>query len=236
MPLGIFEQKPGEFAPLLARLKKLKTTISVGVRAGYLLIGIGESADSLAKFGGDGPKLSSLPEFKPLAKFANRPIISIGYTSAAIQPMLVASKEDLANFAILLKSGLEESGLNREQRAALEKDLDALAKYLTKSIQKPAAEVNFSFRTPTGWESYAYDYSPQPSGESRPLTLLNHLGGDPLMAWVGRSGTTVEGYERWSSGSRYLPATARKWCWQKCPKRKSISRPFIGNLLPCSRS
>ena len=44
VPLGIFEQKPGEFAPLLARLKKLKTTISVGVRAGYLLIGIGESA------------------------------------------------------------------------------------------------------------------------------------------------------------------------------------------------
>ena len=70
---------------LIDKLKSLTLTISLGVEHGYLIVGIGPSTDYLSSFGGDGPRLDGRPEFKPLAKFADRKLTSIGYSSQEFQ-------------------------------------------------------------------------------------------------------------------------------------------------------
>ncbi len=194
-PLADFEDKPGEFGPLWAQMKKTKISFAVGIREGYLLVAIGESENLLKKFGGDGPKLSSRPEFKPLAKFGDRPITAISYTSASLKQAVSATSDDIKNLGVVAKQGLDKIELLKDERAALDKDIDELVKTLGNGLKKPGAELDFSLRTVTGWESYNYDYTEPSTAEQRPLTLLDHLGGKPLMAAVWRSHTTVEGYK-----------------------------------------
>lgn len=194
VPIAEYEEKKGEFDPLLKRLKAMKLTVAVGVRQGYLLVAIGESVDRITRFGGDGPRLAGRPELKPLAKAAGRPLTAVGYTSAKLRQATATKAEDVTGFAELSKWGLEFAGLPEDLRNAIQKDVEALTKAIGRGLVKPGAAMHFSVRTARGWETFDHDYTDPGPGQSRPLTLLNHLGGDPLLAAVWRSGTTVEDY------------------------------------------
>jgi hypothetical protein len=194
IPIAQYEEKEGEFAPLLTRLKAMKMTVSVGVREGYLLVAVGESADRLTRFGGDAPKLAGRPELKPLAKAAGRPLTAVGYASAALRQAMATKPEDVTGLADLGKALLPFAGLPDDLQTAIAKDLDALAAAIARGITKPGASAHFSVRTARGWETFDYDYTDPGRAPQRPLTLLNHLGGDPLLAAVWRSDTTVEDY------------------------------------------
>ena len=59
------------------------------------------------------------------------------------------------------------------------------------------AEMSFSFLSERGYEGYAYNYGKHPDAVgAKPLTLLDHLGGAPLLAAVGRGKVSVADYER----------------------------------------
>jgi len=192
--LAQYEEKKGEFDPLLKHLKSMKLTVAVGVRQGYLLVAVGDSTDTIARFGGDGPKLADRPELKPLAKLAGKPLTAVGYTSAKLRQSVAITAEDVAGYADRAKILLGQADLPADQRKAIEKDLDAFAAAVGRGLTKPGAAASASVRTARGWETLDYDYTDPGPGEPRPLTLLNHLGGDPLLAAVWRSGTTVEDY------------------------------------------
>ena len=78
VPVKKLEDNPGEFAPVIDKLKGLTLTVGLGVSHGYLLLGVGPSTDELARLGGDGPHLDGQAAFKPLAKFADKKLTSIG--------------------------------------------------------------------------------------------------------------------------------------------------------------
>ncbi|VTR96242.1 unnamed protein product [Gemmata massiliana] len=232
VPIAMFEEKEGEFAPLIKHLKALKLTVSIGVRQGYLLVAIGPSTDQLAKFGGPGPKLAGLPEFKPLAELAGKPLTAVGYTSAAVRRATAATAEDVTAYGDVLKAGLEHADLPDDLRKAIEKDGEALLKSIAKDITKPGAATSFSFRTARGWETYAHDYSPAAAGESRPLTLLNHLGGDPLMAAVWRSGTTVDDYRAAVKWAKIIAGHVEKVAIAKAPDAEPIIKSVRQEIYP----
>jgi hypothetical protein len=232
IPLGMIEEKEGEFAPLIEKLKKLKAVVSVGVREGYLLVALSESTDSLAKFGGKGPKLSAHPAFKPVAKFAERPLTSIGYSSAELNQLLAANADDVRTLTDLIKSGFDELELDKKQQEALKNDLEALGRSLEKTLEKPGAELGFSFRTPTGWESYEYQYSTSKPAEAKPLTLLNHLGGDPILAVVGRSTTTVEDYRSLIKWAKVFALHGEKVLLAKAPEYEEKVKSFHRDIVP----
>ena len=56
IPWKQYEDKPGEFAPVIDKLKSLTLTISLGVEHGCLVLGVGPSADYLSSLGGEGPR------------------------------------------------------------------------------------------------------------------------------------------------------------------------------------
>src|SRR5262249_37702938 len=162
----------------------------------YLVLGVGESGDHLANLGAQKDSLAGRPEFKPLARFADRRLTSIGYASNALQTKLAMTDKDLNNLVAAARQALPQLGLTQAELARIIKDLDGLAKDLKQYLPRPGASLTFSFLTNRGQETYAYDWGEFPRVDgSKPLTLLNHVGGSPLVATVGRSKVSPADYQ-----------------------------------------
>jgi hypothetical protein len=195
LPIKDLEDRPGEFAPLLRKLRALTLTVSIGVQHDYLMLSVGGTTEQLAKIGGAGPKLEARPELKPLAKFAGRKVTAVNYVSKDLFARLAGYSGDLDALVDLAKTALPKSDLPEEQQKRILKDLADLAKEMKAGTPEPGAMVDISFMTERGYEGYSYDYGQNPHADgSKPLTLLNHLGGDPILAFVGRSKGTGQGY------------------------------------------
>ena len=153
------------------------------MRDGYLLLSIGESFDHLAKLK-DGKHLVDRAEFKPLAKFADKRVISISYSSKALAAALATSKSDLDNFAEEISSILPEDKIPEDKRKQIKADMQDLAKDLKGFISEPGSSMAFSFLSPRGIEGYSYlegEHSDLDS--SKPLTILENLGGARSWPW-----------------------------------------------------
>jgi hypothetical protein len=190
-----FEDKEGEFDNLLEKLKKLTLTVSLGVRDDYLLISVGESTAFLSKLG-NGPLLGDRPEFKPLQKYAGERLTGISYASKELRSHGGMTKRDIDTMAAEAKKYLEKSEIPPPIRERLTKDLGDLARDFKSFIHEQGAQLSFSFLNGHGQESFSYDWSAHPGVDgSRPLTLLHHLGGSPLLAILGRSKYQPENYQ-----------------------------------------
>jgi hypothetical protein len=190
VPWKDIEHKPGEFQALAGKLKALKLTVAFGLNGDYLLLSIGSGTDALRKFdaGPSSARLSSLKEVAPLEKFAGKPLLSLGYASKALTQAAVTNARDFDQLAQLAKVVLLQSGLPAEKQKAILKDLDDLIKDVKSAMPQMGAVFSFTFRSDRGEEGYTYDYSQHKGTDgSKPLTLLDHLGGNPILAAVGRS-------------------------------------------------
>lgn len=195
IPFKRFEEKPGQFDALQKSLRQMKLTISFGIRDGYLLLSIGESNKQLTRLG-QGKRLIDRPEFKPLGKFAKERLTSISYTSQAFNAKIATGKEDIDGLVEFAKGALTKANLTADQRKRIDKDLDDLATGLKSGITEPGASLGFAFLTKRGQESYSYALdSAARAGTVKPLTLLNHVGGSPILACVGRGMPTPEQYK-----------------------------------------
>jgi hypothetical protein len=196
IPFDSLEEKEGQFAPLVKKLRGLKLTVSLGVRDGYLLVSLAPSTDAVTRLGAKGPRLLDRAELKPLAKFADKRLTAISYASQTFIARASTSGKDIEGMIEGAKSLLAKADLTDEQRKRLDKDLDDLAKDLKKYVPEVGAALAFSFLTERGQEGYAYDFGKHPEMEgAKPLTLLNHVGGNPILAAVGWSRPSTEGYE-----------------------------------------
>jgi hypothetical protein len=195
IPFKDLEEKEGEFDKLKKKLSQLKLTVNLGVRDKYLLLAIGESAAQIAKLG-KGKSLAERAELKPLAKFTDRKINSITYTSKALNAAVQPSGKDVDGWVELANQGLSGLGLPEDKLSKIKKDLEALAKDVKPLLPAPGAGFSFSFLTNRGQESYGYDWGEHRNVESaKPLTILDHLGGSPFFAAAGRSKYTPENYQ-----------------------------------------
>jgi hypothetical protein len=196
IPVAGLETKPGEFDPLFDKLRSLTLTATLGVRGDYLLFSIGASHTHLGTLG-KGKVLADRPEFKPLAKAAGKPLTGINYTSKAFMLQLSEyNVQQMASMMAIARTGLAVSDLPAEKQKAITDDLGAFVAELRKNIPEPGAIMSFSFMTERGYESYVYDHGGHPAADSsRPLTLLDHVGGNPILAIVGRSKGDREGYD-----------------------------------------
>ncbi len=190
-----FEEKPGEFDKLLKKLRGLKLTVSLGVQGKYLLLGFGPSAEHLAVLGGAGKKLVDRPELKPLEKAAGKKLTGIGYASKDFRAKANTSKKDIDGLADMAKGFLPEAGLPEAKQKQIARDIDGLAADIKKFIPDLGAELSFSFMTNAGFESYSYNHGTfNELDSSKPLNLLDHVGGNPILAVAGRSKNSGQAY------------------------------------------
>jgi hypothetical protein len=200
IPIKDYEEKEGQFDPLLKKLRGLKLSVSLGVHQGYIVLAIGESPEQLAAIGGKGKRLAELPEFKPLEKFAGKRFTSIGYSSKELAATTTTTSADLSGLADSLGELLKAAELPEAQAANLRKDLKSMAEAASKDLPEPGASLDFAFLTDHGSEGYSYQYGTFPGGldGSKPLTLTEHVGGNPIFWYVSRSKSNPEAYRNFA--------------------------------------
>src|SRR5262249_21224591 len=138
-------------------------------------------------------------ELKPLVRAAGKRLTSIGYASKAFRASTATSREDLDGLAALAEQMLDAAGIPEEKRKPIKKDLAALTDDLKKDLPKVGASLAFSFLNERGYENFDYNHGDFPERDaSKPLALLEHVGGDPILAVVGRSKGTRESYQTMS--------------------------------------
>jgi len=188
-------RRPGDVDKLVARLKESRAVLSVGLRGDYLLVAIGPSTDVLARLG-HGRSLRARPEWAPLAKFADRPLVSLGYVSRPMAARTGYNKQDIDQLLAAVNKILPAVQLPDDAKQEIRKDAAALAADIKRIIPEAGALFAFGFLTPGGSESYSYDWSGHPELDaSRPLSLLEHLGGSPVVAVVNRTKVSAEAYD-----------------------------------------
>lgn len=201
-----FETTPGDLDGLIKKLKELTLTISLGVRNNYLVLAIGASTAQVAKLGTGAP-LADRPEFKPLAKFAGEKITDIGYASKSMMEYIASSSGNFNAMSEKVKEALKLAPVPDEMKKRVEKDIQEFAKDMQSFMPKPGASMSFTFSTSKGQESYSYNWSEHTGLDgSKPLSLLQHVGGSPILAAVGRTKYNPEGYRQLVKWAKKLNA------------------------------
>ncbi len=187
IPFADVEDTPGQYDDLLKRLKALKLSISLGVRNGYVLLAVGPSTKDLERLG-QGTSLAERPEMKPLNRYAGQKLVSISYISRALRSRATTSRKDIDGYVKMAEHHLAKADLPDDVKDRMKKDLAALASDVKSLIPEVGASSACSFLNGRGVEGYEFtwgDHSDLDSG--KPLTILEHVGGNPIVAFARRS-------------------------------------------------
>ncbi len=193
--LAEMEAEEGDAQKVIDRLKELKLVVALGIREDYLIVSIGSSLDALENLG-DSDRLIDRPEFKPLEKLADKRITSLGYLSKELSEQINNQDEQIDDLVELVEKVLPAAHLSNEQNERIQKDVAGLADDIKAMIPESGAAVSVSFLTDRGLEGYQYDWSEHGRIDgSKSLSLLEHVGGNPLLAVVARAKVQAEDYD-----------------------------------------
>ncbi|HLA86055.1 MAG TPA: hypothetical protein VJL29_14785 [Thermoguttaceae bacterium] len=189
------EFEKGSVDKVLDKIKKESLVIAFGMHDDYLMVSIGSSTEPLARLG-KGTGLVDRPEMVPLAKYADRKLIAIDYVSKPFMTAANGNQRQIDDMVDFLEQILPSLELTDEQRAEIQKDAAELSTTLKEKLPEMGAVSQASFLAPQGVESFRYDWSTHPGLDAtKPLGLLSHVGGSPLLAAVARTKVSVEDYD-----------------------------------------
>ncbi len=198
VPMEMFtnaEANEGDAQKIVDRLKASKLVIAMGVRGNYLLFSIGSSLECLERLG-KGDRLIDRPEFKPLEKHAGKRLVSIGYLSQALARQMNNQKKNIDDVFDMADELLPLAKLDKAQEKQIQKDADALAEDLKGMIPQAGAVMGLSFLTDRGVEGYQYAWAGYDRLDgSKPLGLVEHVGGNPILGAVLRQKVNVKDYD-----------------------------------------
>ncbi len=190
------ELNDGDVDKIVEKVKTSKLTIALGLRDDYMLCSIGSSLSSLEKLG-QGDLLVNSDSMKPLAAYADRRLIRVGYMCPDLHRQLNDQAKAIDDMLKMANQLLPLAKLPETQNKKILTDLDTLAKEIKESIPEIGAITCFQFLSDQGIEQFRYVWGKFNDVDgSKPLTLLQHVGGDPLLGVVGRSKANIENYNR----------------------------------------
>jgi hypothetical protein len=172
---------------LVEHVKNMEFVLAMGVRDKDLLISIGSSADCIKNLGSSA-RLIDRPEFKPLEKFVDKRLTGIGYASKEFIEQLNNNAKNIDDLRDFLNQMIPLAKLPTEQSAQMTKDVGDLAADLKGMMPALGSIMAFNFLTDNGYEGYQYNWGSHPNMDgTKPLDLLKHVGGNPVLGVVGRS-------------------------------------------------
>ena len=205
IPFAELAETPGQYDALRKKISELTVVISLGLRDGFVLLSVGPSTAALVKMG-QGASLLDNEKLAPLKAVGSQRFTNIGFVSQAFANSTSMNPQDVDEFVKLAHQFLPEvPGMDPKQKDQLRKDIEALAADLRRYIPRPGAGLAFAYLNERGLETWSYDWTENLFLDgSKPLTLLKHLGSDPLFAVVGRGQNHAETYN-------ILAKWFRKW-------------------------
>jgi len=209
--------------------------VAVGVWDEFLLVYVGDTTDALEKYG-QGPLLADSPDLARLNRHAAERVTSISYLSAAFADKVNSPRRSVDDLTGLAEVGLHALDLGTDRRQQILADVRGLAENLSAYLPEPAAISAVSFLTQRGAESFQYRTGTLPAYDSSvPLTILDHVGGSPLLFIASHSKQTVEQYDQTVSCVQRVALDAEELVKQKTPPEEwqefEKLRPRIVDLL-----
>ena len=134
----------------------------------------------------------------------------------------------------MAKQFLPMAGLSSELSQELAADMDKLATSIKTNLPKPGAVSGYNFLTPEGYESFGYNWSTATTLDpSKNLTILNHVGGDPIAFWAARGKADPQQYDNLAAFVARAEYYAEKILLEKGdPEQKDAYAKIREQLLP----
>ena len=192
------DAEPGFIDSLREKVTPMTLAIALGVKDDFLLLSIGDSTDHLEALG-QAASLASRKELATLKQHAQKPITSVMYVSETFMTKANSTSQQIDQFTGTVEQFLPFAGLDPDLHDELVTDVKALGEDIKSSVPRVGAVSSFSFRSARGLEGYYYNWGENQTFDgSKPLSILNHVGGDPLCVFAGRGKYSPESYDKFS--------------------------------------
>lgn len=199
------QQQDGDGDPstVVARslLEGRTLTVAVGVRGPYLLFSIGPNSSHLERFGSP-TSLAASEELEPIRRHFRPGVISLVHE----KPLRSVSFEDLGPLP-------EQVGEVQLSAHHVETILKQLGDLESRSPQYRDPESRRAYLRVTVWdrgyEEFEFGWPGDGTASDRPLSILRHVGKDPLAVVASRSGALLEQYSALSTNVRALYGATR---------------------------
>ncbi len=190
---------------LINAMKTRSILLSCGVQNGFFVVSVGPDELSQA-LPSKGQRLIDAPPFAPLVEHLNKPILSVNYVSDEMAKSTQTSSDYFLMYGRAILKGaeqaLQQEDIPEELIHHASDDLGELFDDVSKLFPVPGRTLTFQWRSEHGIEGYHYDYSQNTGVDgSKLLTILNHVGTDPLFVSASRSPLTKQQF-----------SLIRKWC------------------------
>jgi hypothetical protein len=183
-----------QFDKLKNFISKLKVSAALGVTDEFVILSIAESTEHLEKMG-KGAVLADAPAMKWLEKHADQRLVGIQYVSKALTKSIGSSQRTLEDVASGVEAGLAQAKVSEEDRKLIVDDIRGLD--ISRYVPEPGDTAGVSFLTDRGYECFQYTDGKRPMADSsKPLSILSHVGGSPMLVVASRSKQNVEDYKQ----------------------------------------
>ncbi len=187
-----------DLTEIRAKVSKMTASVAVGVMNQYLIIAVGASNDHLASLG-QGDVLANRKELAPVKQHAQQRICSVTYVSEEFTQQSKTSQQRLDRLETLAESLAELVEIEDSLREQLIGDVRELVAQLKQWLPGPGATTRVVFTSDRGYEGYEYRWGEKKGIDAtKPLTILEHVGGDPILLLAGRREYSPESYEAFS--------------------------------------
>jgi hypothetical protein len=191
------EDEPGEFDDIPEKLKKVKFTICLGIYKNHLIIYFGESSDYIENLA-DAALLLNSEKAAPLRKLTDKSIVSVYYVSDAFSRVAASGKEQLDSWMSMFDLAIEADteAIPEELKPRIRKDLKEFVEDIKVWIPEPGAVLATTIMTDRGYSRLTYQWAESLTLDgTQPLSILNHVGGDPIAFVASRRKGRLEQYK-----------------------------------------
>lgn len=180
---------------LVKRIKELKLSVSLATRDSYLLMSFGPNTKHLDQLG-KGSLLADRPELAPVSDKPYRPYTSVTYVSEPLMKQIRNEDGSIDDAVEMARQALSLAPIGKDKRDELSREVQQLGEGVKSFIPAASAVTSLSYLVNGGYEGYSYTWTNTGTRDAgRPLTILNHVGGNPLMFYAQRATLSLKGYD-----------------------------------------
>jgi hypothetical protein len=175
------------YQQLKTLVSEKELTVALGVWNEYVLLSVADSTDHLETLG-EGPLLAEKEELEYLEEHLEGDVVSIQYASGDFMRSQMIVADDVDDIVPDIEALIEvRDEIPESLKEQLTEDLNELAEDVKKYLPVPGAMTSCTLLTDSGFESFTYNWTPQPRLDaSQALEVVNHLGGSPIIAIAAR--------------------------------------------------
>ncbi|QDU94644.1 hypothetical protein [Lignipirellula cremea] len=190
--------------PYLPQIQEKQVVIALGVLGDYFLVTAGKDLSHLENWG-KGDLLLDRAELAELRKVQEKTVVSISYSSSDLGNAGTGKFTMFDYYRGLATYGLRSKefnlGASVQQRLGVE--VDEFFRDMQNLFPAGGAALRFVVWDEDGYQGYLQNWAENLMLDgSQPLSIVNHLGGDPLAAFASRSQYHPEYYDilaKWSA-------------------------------------